>query len=104
MQYKTIVLELLWQFPETHDRLRASRALLATVDRLAEDLKDRHESWKRQLAQTGPNYTDEQITSAALEFATTELEASLLPDSAEEGDPPSLDGAMASLHRLSPPA
>ncbi len=105
MQYKTMVLELLKEMPEIHDRLRENRTLLATLERLAAGLKDSHEAWKVQLARSSPNSSETQLASAALEMALADLEAALLPASLQAGnDPPSLDGAMAYLRRHSPPA
>jgi chromosome segregation ATPase len=104
MQYKTIVLELLQQFPEMYDRLRETRTLLSTLEQRAEELKNSHEDWKQKLTEASPNYSEPQIASAAMEIALTELEASLLRDSPQDADePPSLDGAMAFLLH-SPPA
>ena len=105
MQYKTIVLELLQQMPELHDRLRENRTLLSTLERLAAELKESHQGWMKQLTPSSPNGSESQISSAALEMALTDLEAALLPASPRDGDdPPSLDGAMAYLRRHSPPA
>lgn len=105
MQYKTIVLELLQEIPELHDRLRENRTLLATLEQLAAGLKDSHEEWKKQLALSNPDSSEPQVSSAALEMALKELESALLPASPQDGDdPPLLDGAMAYLRRHSPPA
>lgn len=103
MQYKTIVLELIQQFPELHERLKASRTLLSTLDRLASELKDSHTAWTEQLSRTSPG-SEPQISSAALEMAINELETALLPVSDQDGeDSLTLDGAMASLRRPSHP-
>ena len=66
MQYKTIVLELLQQFPEIHHRHKATRTLLATVEQLAAALKDRHENWTRRLTEASPHCGAQQIASAAM--------------------------------------
>jgi hypothetical protein len=44
MQYKTIVLELLQQYPEFHWELISRKTLLPTLDRYAADLKALHEA------------------------------------------------------------
>src|SRR5207244_13441885 len=54
MQYKTIVLELLQQRPQTHDQLRKDRKLLPTVEMYARELKTSHEAWKKTLGQERP--------------------------------------------------
>lgn len=105
MQYKTIVLELLQQQPQMHDRLRESRTLLSTLERLAAELKDSHESWMSWVAQASPGSSEGQIKSEALEIALMELKDLLHSASSPDGESPlSLDGAMAFLRRHSPPA
>ena len=51
MLYKTIVLSLLEQLPQLHEQLCKNRQLLATLERLADELKSSHETWKEQLLQ-----------------------------------------------------
>jgi hypothetical protein len=74
MQYKTIVLELLQQNQELHERLRRERMLLATVNILATELRDRHLAWKDQLSQARPESDPHLIASEALELALKGLE------------------------------
>jgi hypothetical protein len=101
MQYKTIVLELLWQRPQMHERLRRSRTLLATLNRLAAELKAGHEAWKERLAATAGSGS--QTASTALELALKDLTDSLPDESpAGEEDLLSLDEAMAFLRRPTP--
>ena len=103
MQYKTIVLQLLEQRPELHDRLRKSRTMLPTMERCARQLKGRHEAWKEILAQARPGSAASQIASEALELALKELEDRLSRGSPlEENEPLSLDAAMAYLRRTPP--
>ena len=45
MQYKTIIVELIELRPQFHERLKANRTLLSTVDRLARLLKQSHQEW-----------------------------------------------------------
>jgi hypothetical protein len=96
--YKTIVLALLQQHPETHDLLRRNRSLLAALDLWASRLKIGHAAWKERLSRERPSTDENQIASEALEIALSELEDSLtstLPPSGTE--PLSLDAAMAFL-------
>lgn len=99
MQYKTIILHLLEQRPQMHDQLRKNRKLLPTLNRLARELKTRHEAWKDQLSQTRPGSGESQIASAAMEIALKELEDSL----PNENDTLSLDAAMAFIRCHTPP-
>ena len=105
MQYKTIVLGLLQQNQELHERLRRERKLPATVNRLATELRDRHLASKEQLSQARPDSDPSQIASVALEIALKPLEDSLPFESPpDEGEALSLDEAMAFLRRPTPPA
>ena len=103
MQYKTIILELLQQRPQMHERLRQERMLLPTMERYARDLRTRHLEWKEQLMERQPDCEPSQIASEALEMALKELEDRLPPDS-QESDGPTLDQAMASVRRHTPRA
>jgi hypothetical protein len=97
MQYKTLTLQLIRAFPEIHNQLKRERAMLPTVDRLARELKIRHEALKTLLDQTRPG-DPIQISSEALEIALKELEARLSAERATEGgEPLSLDAAIAFL-------
>ena len=104
MQYKTIVLELIQQQPELHEQLRASRTLLATMNRHALELKARHEALMDRLSQARPGSDRSQLSSEALEIALKELEEDLSSASKADEDGPTLDGAMAYLKRLTPTA
>jgi hypothetical protein len=100
MLYKTICLGLLEQRPELYGRLRKNRTLLSTLNRLAKELKSRHEAWIQELI-IMPG-SDSQTASEAMELAVKELEDRLSADSEEEARD-FLDSAMASL-RPTPPA
>lgn len=100
-KYKTICLGLLEQRPEIYDQLRQTRTLLPTLNRLASELKARHQAWKLELQATRPG-SDSQIASEAMELAVNELEDRLSAESEEETKA-FLDEAMASL-RPTPPA
>jgi hypothetical protein len=105
MQYKTITLVLIEENPELHERLRQSRTLHSTMEKLAIQLKENHEMWKETLRRSKPNSDPSQIASEALEFACKELEevlASASPQS--ETEVLSLDEAMSLLRRHTPPA
>jgi hypothetical protein len=104
MQYKTMVLELLQDRPQLHNRLRKNRMLLATVNLLATNLRHRHEAWKHHLSGTRPDSDPGQIASEALEIALRDLQDSLPSESPDEAEALSLDEAMAFLRRHTPPA
>jgi hypothetical protein len=100
MLYKTIVLELLEQNQELHERLRKNRILLATLDLYATELGSRQLAWERQIAHAKPGSEQRQIASEALELAVDELKhslASALPP--QETETLSLDDAMAFIRR-----
>ena len=87
MQYKTIILALLQQRPEMHERLRKSRKLLPAMEFYARELKSSHEAWKDNLFQLRPGSDESQIANEALEMALKDLEDRLPsespPDAAE---------------------
>ena len=100
MQYKTIILELLQQRPQMHDRLRKDRKLLATMELYAKDLKASHEAWKKLLAGLRPGSDPRQTASEALEIALKELE-DRLPNESPRSDQEALilDAAMLFIRR-----
>lgn len=105
MQYKTICLQLIQDRPEMYDQLLSSRTLLATLERSAIQLRDRHLQWKALLSQASPGSDPSQVASEALEIALKELEDSLPPVfPPDEDEPLSLDAAMAFLRRPTSPA
>ena len=100
MQYKTIVLEILQQRPQMHDRLRQDRMLLSVMERYAQELKESHEALQALLEQARPGSNPSQIASEALEMALAELEDRMpvaFPQSGQESL--SLDEAMAFLRK-----
>jgi hypothetical protein len=104
MLYKTMVLELLQQYPEIHDRLRSRRRLLPALESYAGELKARHDTWTKMLNQANPGRAESQLASEALEIALKELAYHL--DSGSPPDPDellSLEGAMAFLRCHTPP-
>lgn len=98
MLYKTIVLEMLEQRTQLHERLRRERKLLTTLENYARELKASHESWKETLSQARPGSDASQISSEAMELALQEL-ADRLPPVSESGEKelPTLDQVTATL-------
>jgi hypothetical protein len=100
MQYKTIVLELLQQLPQMHDRLRKERLLLAAMEHFAQELKESHEALQQLLEQARPGSHPSQIASEALEMALMELEDRLPVVSLKSGQESlSLDEAIDFLRK-----
>jgi hypothetical protein len=108
MRYKTIILELLQQeYPALHERLRARRTLLASLNTYARTLRLRHQAWTLQLRRARPGSDHGQIPCEALELAIADLRQALpseSPPNDTETEALSLDAAMAFLHRATPPA
>jgi hypothetical protein len=106
MPYKTITLGLLEQYPELYNTLGKDGKLLKSLEHYARTLKSRHHYWMDQLDQVRPASDQRQISSAALELAVEDLRQTLSADSptAEDASELSLDEAMDSLRRLTPPA
>jgi hypothetical protein len=73
MQYKTITLELIREQKHLHAQLKASRTLLATMERHALLLKERHLALMESLRRMRPHAAREQISGEALELAIQEL-------------------------------
>ena len=104
-QYRTIILELLQeQYPTLHDQLKASRTLLATLDRLAADLRAAHFAWMDELRQANPGRDPAQISGEALELAIQHLQGDLPPESTPTDAEGifSLEAAMASIRPPTP--
>ena len=103
MQYKTITLELLLQYPEIHEPLRKKRMLLPALESYASDLKTSHETWKERLAETKPGSDPSQLASEALELALADMETRLRSESApRESEALSLDDAMTYIRQHTP--
>jgi hypothetical protein len=100
MHYKAIVLELLQQKPALHERLRATRSLLQTLECSAAHLRSRHRFWMTELGRRRGVFHPSQLSSSALEIAVEELRDALTPEMTS-GDPNSLslDEAMDFLSR-----
>ena len=96
MHYKTIVLELLQNRQELHEKLRLSRSLLTTLNLYSSHLKANHEAWMDRLSRAKPGSERSQLASEALEIAVQEMEDSMgTSDSLLETEALTLDGAMA---------
>jgi FtsZ-binding cell division protein ZapB len=105
MQYKTITLELIQENPSLYEKLRSSRMLRPAMEAYANYLKVCHEAWKERIGQTMPGSDPTQIAAEALERAVAELRESLPYASvSDEAEPLSLDAAMNSIRRHTPPA
>jgi hypothetical protein len=107
MQYKTIMLELIQQRPQMHEELRQSRKMLETVERYAHELRDSHLALVETLSKARPDSDPSQIRSEALEIAVQEMQERLDANTStteEQGEGPTLDGAMAYIRRHTPPA
>jgi hypothetical protein len=102
MQYKTILLEMIRQDQDLHGRLKRAGTLASTLDRLARELKERHEAWADRLARTRPGLDPGQARAEALELAVAETDFGSMPADAE-AEPLSLDAAMDFLRRATPP-
>jgi hypothetical protein len=102
MQYKTIVLALLQQRPEMHERLRKERKLLTTLEIYAKELKDSHE-YLKDLLSAIPRSDPTQIASEAMELAIKRLE-DRLPPVTPGHEALTLDEAMLFLNRRTPRA
>jgi hypothetical protein len=103
MHYKTITLGLIEERPTFHQELRASRTMLATLNRYALELKASHEAWTETIARLRPDSGSQQIASEALEMAIRELQERLPSESdPEEVEALSLDAAMVYLRRPTP--
>jgi hypothetical protein len=100
MHYKTMVLELLQQYPEIHDLLRRRRELLPALESYGTELKTRHDAWKETLSQVNPGSSESQVASAALEIALKELAYHFDSGSPPDPDNPlSLEEALVFLRR-----
>ena len=105
MLYKTMVLEIIQQYPETCDRLCRQRRLLPELERYAIELKERHDVWTTALAQTEPGRPRSQVASEALEIALKDLAhhfASASPP--DQGLATTIETATAQLSRHTPTA
>jgi hypothetical protein len=93
MHYQTIILELLMQYPQLHESLRREKLLLATVKRLARELRQRHDEWQQTFSTTDSG--NPLVRAEALERAIQDLRDHLgLASDPEELDPETI---LASL-------
>jgi hypothetical protein len=105
MHYKTIILEILQQRPQMHERLRQTRELLPVTEMYATELRTNHQAWKERLLALRPGSDQSQIASEALEMALQELEDHMPNESPKsEQETLSLDAAMAFIRNHTPRA
>jgi hypothetical protein len=88
MQYKTITLGLIEEYPILYERLRASRTMLTALDRYAQTLKTRHQAWMTELRQVRPGSAESQLSSEALELALEELKQDFASESLPSAEHP----------------
>jgi hypothetical protein len=101
MLYKTIVLSLLQQRPEIHEKLRKARRLLPTLEYFAQELKRDHETQMDLLWQAKPGSQPSQIASEAMEMVVKDLEDRLPSEFLlNEAEPLSLDAAMSFINNI----
>ena len=104
MHYKTMVLRLLERQPELHEPLSLQDGMLATLNRLAQELKARHEYWTEQLSQGSPTGNPSQVQGEALEISLEELHQRLSFTQDGETVQLTLADAMNFLRRHTPHA
>ena len=101
--YKTIVLNLLRQYP-IHNNLKRKKILLRTVENSAQELKAIHGARMTQLLQERPGTDQSQVASETLELAMSDWKASLPAGWIPVGSQPlTLDGAMRFVLNHTPP-
>ncbi len=74
MQYKTLTLQLLRQYPQIYNHLKQSRKVPQTLDLFSRELKLSHEGWKDSLSESRPGSDPSQIAAEAMELALHDLE------------------------------
>ncbi len=103
-QYKTLVLQLIRQYPQIHNHLKQTRTLLPTLDLYSRELKTSHEVWMDSLSERRPGSGPSQIASESLEFALSELAERLPAELPSDGSESlTLDEAIASLRDRTQP-
>jgi hypothetical protein len=81
MLYKTIVLELLKERSELHERLRTQRRLLPTIHNLALQMQASHREWLTMLATPGSEKASTEAQEMAMHMAMMDIRATLLLES-----------------------
>ena len=81
LHYKTIVLELLHQYPTLDEELRAQRPRPQAPDRSLTGIKAGHDFETEQIAQARPHTAPKQMASVAPEMALEELRKRLSAES-----------------------
>lgn len=75
MPYKTAIHELIQANPSLHERLRTERRLLATIERLAAEMRETHRRLTSEMETHGLDSCS--ASSRAWELATAEMQATL---------------------------
>jgi hypothetical protein len=75
--YKTIVLELLQQYPKLNQQLTSSKALLSTMEQKAMELRETHLSILAELTQNEPKVSVDLLKAQAGEIAIEQLKEEL---------------------------
>ena len=104
MKYKSMILELLKQRPDTHDQLKKERKLLPTMEQYAKELRASHLAWQQLLSSLRPGSDPSQIASEALEIALKEMQDRLPSESGSGSEAIFLDAAMLFNLRHTPRA
>jgi glutamine synthetase type III len=75
LYYKTMILELIQQRPETYKCLYKERQILPALHKYSKVLKAGHEAWNERLLKAKPDSDPSQLATEALEIALKELKA-----------------------------
>lgn len=103
MNYKTITLELIQEFPLLYEQLRCVKRLLPAMDAYAIDLREDHLETMAAMARRWPGSDSRQISAEALEIAIRNLRERLRSASPpDETDPAALDAATSGRRNPSP--
>ncbi|MEZ6128912.1 MAG: hypothetical protein R3C59_09535 [Planctomycetaceae bacterium] len=101
MLYKTVVMELLEGNDLLRERLRAEGSLLASLELMAGNLRERHRELVAEMQESPAVGGFREISSAALEIAVREIQDRMTAflESDEKLD---LDAIMQNIARPSP--
>jgi hypothetical protein len=77
MQYKTIVLELINQYPKLKSHLESNRSLLSTVEQRGHQLRESHLTILAELQSRQPKPSHDLLRQQAGEIAISQLQDEL---------------------------
>lgn len=83
MLFKTVVHELIQENRPLYRDLRRTRRLMRVINRLSEELRQRHQAWIYDLKELNPEIPANHISSAAFELALQEIQGHLHSASSE---------------------